>query len=157
MELQGLDLIEKMFPVFIGNLDATTSEYTHYFGSGCHPSLPDTAIKSVEEKLRHHMESQALGTPLEPDRTVKSVVAAITACQDAFIVGPADATVADAAASIVKMLTDVPVTQSPRGGTHVQQTLLNTMDNKTLKTENRTLQSQIDALKGQRETTFKTR
>ena len=77
------------------------------------------------------MESQALGTPLVPDRTVKSVVDAITACQGAFIVGPADATFAAAAASIAKMLTDVPVTQSPRGGsgTHVHQALLDIKDN----------------------------
>ena len=149
VELQGLGLIEKMFPVFIGNLDATTSEYSHYFGSGCHPSLPDTSIKSVEEKLRHHMESQALGTPLEPNRTVKSVVDAITACQGAFIVGPADTTFAVAAASIAKMLTDVPVTQSPRGGTHVRQTLLDTMDNKTLVAEVSALKSEVGALKGE--------
>ena len=149
VELQGLGLIEKMFPIFIGNLDATTLEYSHYFGSGCHPTLPDTAIKSVEEKLRHHMESQALGTPLEPDRTVKSVVGAITACQGAFIVGPAEATFAAAAASIAKMLTDVPVTQSPRAGTHVHQTLLDTMDNKTLVAENSALKSENGSLKGE--------
>ena len=109
VELQGLGLTEKIFPVFIGNLDATTSEYSHYFGSGCHPLLSEVTVKSVEEKLRHHMESQALGTPIVPDRTVKSVVDVITACQGAFIVGPADATFAAAAASIAKMLTDVPV------------------------------------------------
>ena len=124
VELQGLGLIEKMFPVFIGNLDATTSEYSNYFGSGCNPTLSEVTVKSVEEKLRHHMESQALGTPIVPDRTVKSVVDAITACQGAFIVGPADATFADAAASITKMLTDVPITQSPRAGSHVHQALL---------------------------------
>ena len=149
VELQELGLIEKIFPMFIGNLDASTSEYSHYFGSGCHPSLPDTAIKSVEEKLRHHMESQALGTPLVPDRTVKSVVDAITACQGAFIVGPAEATFADAAASIVKMLTgDAPESPSPRGGTHVHQTLLNTMDIKTLVAENSTLKSENNTLIG---------
>ena len=147
VELQGLGLIEKMFPLFIGNLDATTSEYSHYFGSGCHPSLSEITVKSVEEKLRHHMESQALGTPLEPNRTVKSVVGAITACQGAFIVGPADATFAAAAASIAKMLTDVPVALSPRGGsgTHVHQTLLDVKDNKTLVAE-------VSALKGKVET-----
>ena len=149
VELQGLGLIEKMFPVFIGNLDATTLEYSHYFGSGCHPSLSEVTVKSVEEKLRHHMESQALGTPLEPNRTVASVVGAITACQGAFIVGPADATFAAAAASIAKMLTDVPVTQSPRGGTHVHQALLNTMDIKTLVAENSTLKSENGTLKGE--------
>ena len=107
VDLQGLGLIEKMFPVFIGDVDVKTSEYIKYgFGSGdCHPKLPEISVKSVEEKLRHHMESQALGTPVVPDRTVVSVVDAITACQGAFIVGPADATFAAAAASIVKMLT----------------------------------------------------
>ena len=149
VELQGLGLIEKMFPVFIGNMDVTTSEYSHYFGSGCHPSLPEVTVKSVEEKLRHHMESQALGTPLIPDRTVKSVVDAIQACQGAFIVGPADATFATAAASIAKMLTDAPVIQSPRGGTHVHQALLNTMNNATLVAENSNLKSEVGALKGE--------
>ena len=149
VELQGLGLIEKLFPIFIGNLDATTSEYSDYFKSGCHPSLPEVMVKSVEEKLRHHMESQALGTPIVPDRTVASVVGAVAACQGAFIVGPADATFAAAAASIAKMLTDVPVTQSPRGGNHVRQALLNTMDNTTLVAENGALKGEVGTLKGE--------
>ena len=151
VELQGLGLIEKMFPVFIGNLDATTSEYSHYFGSGCHPSLSEVMVNSVEEKLRHHMESQALGTPIVPDRTVKSVVDAITACQGAFIVGPADATFAAAAASIAKMLTDVPVAQSPRGGGIVHKTLLDTMDSRQLVSENRALKDKLASIQGRHE------
>ena len=95
------------------------------------------------------MESQALGTPIVPDRTVASVVGAITACQGAFIVGPADATFAVAAASIAKMLTDVPVTQSPRGGNRVRQALLNTMDNKSLVAENSALKGEVGTLKGE--------
>ncbi len=110
VELQGLGLIEKVFPVFIGDADAATGEYGNYFGGGCHPKLPDVCVKAVEEKLHHHMESQALGTPLEPDRSVLSVVSAITACQGHFIEGAADATFAAAAASIAKMLTDDAVT-----------------------------------------------
>ena len=117
VELQGLGLIEKILPIFIGNLDAATSKYSNYFGSGCHPQLFEITVKSVEKKLRHHMETQALGTPIVPDRTVKSVVDAITACQGAFIVGPADATFAAAAATIAKMLAVVPVTQSSRSAT----------------------------------------
>ena len=93
-----------------------------------------------------------MGTPIVPDRTVASVVGAITACQGAFIVGPADATFADAAASIAKMLTDVPVTQSPRGGTHIHQALLNTMDNKTVVAEIIALKGEVGTLKTQRET-----
>ena len=103
------------------------------------------------------MESQALGTPVVPDRTVKSVVDAITACQGAFIEGPAEVTFAMAAASIAKMLTDVPVTtQSPRTGTHVQKALLNTMDNKNLaeaigalKGENSALIGKVVSLEGE--------
>ena len=94
------------------------------------------------------MESQALGTPLEPNRTVKSVVGAITGCQGAFIVGPTDATFAAAADSIVKMLTDAPVSQSPRGGTHAHQTLLNTVDNKSLIAEIKALKSVVGNLEG---------
>ena len=146
VELHGIGMIEKMFPVFIGDLDATTSEYSHYFGSGCNPMLSELTVKSVEDKLRHHMESQALGTPLEPDRTVKSVVGAITTCQGAFIVGPADATFAAAAASIAKMLTDVPAAQSPRGGTHVLKALLDVKDSTILVAENSTLKSEVGTL-----------
>ena len=147
VELQGLGLIEKIFPVLIGNLDATTSEYSEYFKSGCHPLLCEVTVKSVEEKLRSHMESQALGTPLVPDRTVASVVGAITACQGAFIVGPADATFAAATASIAKMLT-----QSSQDGTHVPQALVGTLDINTLVAENRTLKCEVGTLVGQRET-----
>ena len=147
VELQGLGLIEKMFPVFIGDLDATTLKYSHYFGSGCHPSLPEVTVKSVEKKLRHHMESQALGTPFVPDRTVASVVNAITACQGAFIVGSADATFAEAAESIAKMLTDRPVTQSPRGGIHVHQALKDTTLT-TLKRDVHTLTVKVGNLEG---------
>ena len=149
VELQGLGLIEKMFPIFIGNLNAATSEYSHYFGSGCHPNLPEVTVTSVEEKLRHHMESQALGTPVVPDRTVKSVVDAITSCQGVFIVGPADATFAAAAASIAKMLTDAPVTQSPRGGTHVHQALKGMIDNESLIADNNALKNENDNLKNE--------
>ena len=95
------------------------------------------------------MESQALGTPIVPDRTVASVVGAVAACQGAFIVGPADVTFAAAAAKIAKMLTDVPVTQSPRGGNHVRQTLLNTMDNTTLVAEIIALKGEVGTLKGE--------
>ena len=149
VELQGLGLIEKIFPVFIGDCDATTLEYSDYFGSGCQPTLFDITVKSVEEKLRHHMECQALGTPIVPNRTVKSVVDSVAACQGAFIVGPAEATFAAAAASIAKMLTDVHVAQSPRGGAHVRQALLDSMDNKTLVEEINTLKRDVGTLKSE--------
>ena len=117
VELQGLGLIEKVFPVFVGNIDPSTGEYGNYFGGGCHPPLPDVTVRAVEEKLSHHMESQALGTPLEPDRTVLSVVTAMTACQGAFIQGEAEGTFAAAAMGIAKMLTEDNVVTAAAGTT----------------------------------------
>ena len=84
LELQGLGLIEKIFPLFIGDIDSTTGQYSNYFGSGCHPYCPDAHVQACEMDVRHHMESQALGIPLEVDRTVSSVVSTITACQGIF-------------------------------------------------------------------------
>ena len=104
VELQGLGVIEKIYPIFIGTTNMATGEYSNYFASGCHPALPEVAVQSVEAKLRHHMSNQHLGSPLEPDRTVASVVNAITACQGAFVEGPADAAFLSAATKIRKML-----------------------------------------------------
>ena len=53
-----------------------------------------------------HQRDIALGTPLEPNRTVASVVNAITACQGAFVQGAADATFAAAVDSVAKMLSE---------------------------------------------------
>jgi len=60
----------------------------------------------VEAKLRHHMSNQHLGSPLEPDRTVASVVNAITACQGAFVEGPAGDDAFEAAAEAIAQMLD---------------------------------------------------
>eukprot|EP01038_Epipyxis_sp_PR26KG_P018869 gene18869-26720_t len=47
-----------------------------FFESNClvrSSLLPDVCVKAVEEELIHHMERLALGTPLQEQRTVKSV------------------------------------------------------------------------------------
>ena len=33
-------MIEKIFPVFIGEWDPATARYSNYFASGSHPNLP---------------------------------------------------------------------------------------------------------------------
>ena len=50
------------------------------------------------------MESQALGTPLVPNRTVKDVMDVITKCQGGFIVGDGDVTFEKVADEIEGML-----------------------------------------------------
>jgi hypothetical protein len=114
VELHSVRLIERVFPVFIGDMDAATGHHSHYFDSKCHPTLPDISVNAVEEKVRHQMESHALGTPTHPDRTVLSVLTAVTAYQGAFIHGPPDAVFAQAAARIAATLTDTPAPLSPR-------------------------------------------
>ena len=116
VELEKLGLIEKIFPLFIGDVNASTGQYNHYYSNGCHPTLFEVSVKSVEEKLQYHMESQGLGTPLEPDRTVKSVMDAITAHQGAFIEGDADATFQVAADVIVNMVMETPQPEKDQFG-----------------------------------------
>ena len=164
VELQGLGLIEKMCPIFIGDVDKDTKEYSHYYDDGCHPSsLPEVAVMSVEEKLRLHLENQALGTPMENDRTVASVVKAITDCQGAFIHGPLDATFDAAVSVIFKMLRDVraPLSLSSRlednelkdhktliADVEVNE-LQSTVDNLTR--ENITLKGELDNVRSRQE------
>ena len=124
MELYGLGYIEKIFPVFIGQAESGQSTntgstqprtgstlsmdnattYTKYDFKTDHPVLPDIYVRSTEEKLRHHLDSQGFLTPLEPNRTVKSVVDAITGCQGAFIQGDKEASFGAAADAIVEMV-----------------------------------------------------
>ena len=109
LELKGLGLISKIFPMFIGEVLETHStsesvQYTDFFASNGMPALPDIAVKAVEEDLCHHLESQALGSPLEVDKTVRSVVSAITAFQGAFIKGEMHEAFRQAADYIVKMI-----------------------------------------------------
>ena len=45
------------------------------------PKCPNTHVTAVEEKLVHHMDEMALGSPLERNKTVESVKADLMACQ----------------------------------------------------------------------------
>lgn len=77
--------------MFIGEAEVDASSgtvlYSDFFAANGMPALPDVAVKSVESDLDHHLDSQALGSPLEVDKTVRSVVLAITVFQGAFSKG----------------------------------------------------------------------
>ena len=70
------------------------------------PSSPDTHVKAVEEKLRHHMDEMALGSPVEPNRTVRSVMAALMAMQGFKLEGEGDQAFAGLVACIQCMLVE---------------------------------------------------
>ena len=70
--------LEAVFPVMIGDssvdsLDPRACTYTNYFKSGCSPKCPDIVVKSVEEKLREHLNNQGLGAPIVSNPTVKGI------------------------------------------------------------------------------------
>jgi hypothetical protein len=104
LELLGLGLIEKIFPLMIGDFNSSTQKYSHFFASGCSPNAPDVVVRSVESDLRFHMERQALGTPLESGRSVASIVKTILSSHGAFIEGDGPTAFSKAAASIAAML-----------------------------------------------------
>jgi serine/threonine protein kinase/Leucine-rich repeat (LRR) protein len=104
IELRARQMIEGIFPIFIGGLKSVSSKsgaggddlnenfndpvYTDYFPSGCHPNpLPAFSIPSVEQKLREHLERQSLGSALRPDLTVQEVVSEIVGNQGGFLRG----------------------------------------------------------------------
>ena len=51
VELQGLGLIEKIFPVFVGNFDESKGVYGNYFGGGCHPTLPSLSVQVESSEM----------------------------------------------------------------------------------------------------------
>jgi hypothetical protein len=94
LELKQLGLLDFIYTVFIGNPKGTCTadplgpapEYEAWSWDNL-PNTPDTHVKQVEEKLVHHMESMALGMPLETNKTVKDVLSGITANQGFFLQG----------------------------------------------------------------------
>lgn len=89
LELLRLGMIETIFPIVVGK-EETSSKYVIDWQS-IYPVPPDVAVASVEAVLSNHMSKQALGTPLEPNKTVKSVFNEIVSLQGALIEGLYDA------------------------------------------------------------------
>ena len=83
LELQALGHVERVIPVYIGDFDSATGSYSHYIQTNCHPtplSDDNNGVRSVESDLLFHLESQAMGAPVEPTRSVNAVMHDITAC-----------------------------------------------------------------------------
>eukprot|EP01031_Cornospumella_fuschlensis_P010335 gene10335-12667_t len=63
VELRNLGLIERLFPVMIGDEIVEGGEdggvkYGSFFDEGCKPDTPQDCVLSVEEKLHEHMERE---------------------------------------------------------------------------------------------------
>jgi hypothetical protein len=87
-ELQARGLIEKIFPVFVGEVDAATGHFGDYFAQGGMPAPASAAcVQSVEAKLVQHLEAQGLGLPLKAAPSVRDVLASITVNQGGKVLG----------------------------------------------------------------------
>ena len=139
LELRELGLIEKIFPVFIGDRDEHTGEYSDFFRSGCLPNAPAIVVDSVEADLLFYMDSQALGTPVQPQKTVLSILNDITACQGAFIRGMADVAFRDASDAIVHMLS----TPEPEESTIGEEEISKEKSSQTLNEEIESMRKEL--------------
>ena len=88
-ELQQRGMVERVFPLFVGDLHPTMEgSYGDYFEQGCHPAPPSGAcVASVEAKLRKHLERQGLGLPLRPRLPVRDVLGDVTVSQGGKVAG----------------------------------------------------------------------
>ena len=84
LELEELGMLEYIYPVMIGKRNGRVYDR---FNSSCYGTLPDVSVQDVQKKLTEHMSRQALGAPLQFDRTVKATVKGIHAHQGGFIEG----------------------------------------------------------------------
>jgi serine/threonine protein kinase len=111
LELRSLGYVEKIYPVMIGEAEigsiTPSPIYSNFFASGGMPQAPDIYVESVERKLEEHMEKQALGTPVEKNKTVKAVLDDILACQGKLIEDEGNRAFSEAVLGIRKMLEDV--------------------------------------------------
>ena len=113
LELGRLGLIEKIYPLRIGDADfegpgLPAAKYGSYSRGGCAPTFAapyvDTHVQDVETKLAQYMEAMALGSPLDANKTIKSVVDDILLCQGGKIEGPLESAFETAVNQIVQMV-----------------------------------------------------
>jgi hypothetical protein len=98
--------------LIIGDADhnkATPSPaYSNFFASGDNPHAPHVFVESVERKLEEHTEKQALGKPIEKNKTVKAVIEENLACQGKLIQGDGNIAFNEAVGVIRMMLEEGP-------------------------------------------------
>ena len=104
IELRNMGFLNFIFPVMIGDYDENTSTYSNFFACGGPPKVTNDHVPYIESILLSHMDHQALGTPLEPGKSVSAVLTDILKCQGALITGDGNDAFNKAADTILRML-----------------------------------------------------
>ena len=146
LELQGMGLIEKIFPVVIG--EAQGFIYKSFHGPGCWPEVKNESVLAVEEVLNHHLESQALGSPLVPNRTVADVFRKICELQGSLICGDGEIAFENTANTAVELIREIDRKIALK---HSEEELgiANLNELNLLRHENKNLKERIVALTGE--------
>ncbi len=91
LELHERGLCERIFPVFLGDLDEASGRYGRYLFAGpgaCHPlAAPEAAVDAVESRLAAHLEKEGLGMPLHEGTGVAEVVKGVCRFQGVLLEG----------------------------------------------------------------------
>jgi hypothetical protein len=96
LELRAHGLIERIFPVMIGDMpepvgvDKTADlSYSDYFASGCHPAVADDLfVSSVLHNVAYHLNRQCLGSPLIEVPSVSNILGEVMKSQGLTVRGP---------------------------------------------------------------------
>jgi hypothetical protein len=126
LELHSRDLVEKIYPVFIGdhvsgssspdsssksvtslvdtNPVSANDAYAHYFKTGCHPQFSnDDVVASVESQVRTHLERMCLGCPLLDEMSTAAVLKAVIKSQGHVVDGAIGSAFSKVHQDILKM------------------------------------------------------
>ena len=106
LELRQRDMLDCIYPVFIGDKDTEGTSYGDYFPTGCHPqSLPEVVVTAVADKLQEHLDNQGLGAVYMEQETVKQIVDSICSYQGGFLRGNAMQSMSSIVGQISHMVT----------------------------------------------------
>jgi len=109
LEMHARGLLDSIYPLMLGDLDASTQQYSNYFASGCHPDLSGhtaVVVRSVEEKAGEHLDRQCLGSPLlsEAAVSVEGVMSRLLVNQGCLLAGSLDAVLDKVEADVGRMM-----------------------------------------------------
>ena len=110
IELRERGMIERIYPIMIGDYVDSTQSYTNYFASGCHPdlaTLSDVVVGSVEAELLVHLDKESLGSPCLDVLSIADIVNKMTENQGCLIEGEKAKMFDNAVEIISKMVEDL--------------------------------------------------
>jgi hypothetical protein len=122
LELRKMGLIEKMFPIMVGDTKPDGS-YSNYFGSGCHPgNTPEVVVSSIELTLKEHFNRLELELPydtINAGMTAAETLKLLLKNQGGFVEGDREVAFRNISDTIVQMC---------RGGDHSTSKMVITED-----------------------------